>query len=223
MRSATLVKESRLSLADLTSRLATALRMSAGTRVNSQLGPRPAEPVILYEFEACPFCRKVREAISDLDLTAEIRPCPKGGKRFRPSVQEIKSGATFPFMIDPNTDTEMFESADIVRYLYDNYGVGNPPSSLTSPFFLLSSQAASLARGVAGAIAKSSEAPDEPLVLEGFEGDPQARLVRERLCELELPYIRRNADVVRLIDPTSGQAPDGADDIIAYLGQTWAR
>jgi glutathione S-transferase len=26
-----------------------------------------------------------------------------------------------PYLIDPNTDTEMFESADIVRYLEDTY------------------------------------------------------------------------------------------------------
>jgi hypothetical protein len=28
----------------------------------------------------------------------------------------------FPYLADPNTGTEMFESADIVRYLVDTYG-----------------------------------------------------------------------------------------------------
>lgn len=30
----------------------------------------------LYEFEACPFCRRVREAITDLDLNVEVRVAP---------------------------------------------------------------------------------------------------------------------------------------------------
>ena len=37
----------------------------------------------LYEFESCPFCRKVRDALTELDLEAMIYPCPKGGSVFR--------------------------------------------------------------------------------------------------------------------------------------------
>ncbi|MGB1558462.1 MAG: glutathione S-transferase N-terminal domain-containing protein [Oceanococcaceae bacterium] len=44
---------------------------------------QPAQPLVLYEFEACPYCRLVREILTELDLDADIRPCPKGGKRFR--------------------------------------------------------------------------------------------------------------------------------------------
>jgi len=36
--------------------------------------------LILYEFEACPFCRRVRETLSRLDLDCEIRPCPQDGR-----------------------------------------------------------------------------------------------------------------------------------------------
>ena len=39
---------------------------------------RPQKLLELYEFEGCPFCRKVREAISVLDLDVTIYPCPKG-------------------------------------------------------------------------------------------------------------------------------------------------
>ena len=28
----------------------------------------------------------------------------------------------FPFLHDPNTGTEMYESADIIDYLYEHYG-----------------------------------------------------------------------------------------------------
>ena len=44
-----------------TSVLATVARLGYAERVGS-LGPRPEKPLELYEFEACPFCRKVREA-----------------------------------------------------------------------------------------------------------------------------------------------------------------
>jgi glutathione S-transferase len=30
-----------------------------------------------------------------------------------------------PFLVDPNTNVEMFESADIVRYLEATYGAGD--------------------------------------------------------------------------------------------------
>ena len=58
------------------------LRIGSGMAVGRP-GPRPAKLLELYEFEACPFCRKAREALSILDLEAMIYPCPKGGPRFR--------------------------------------------------------------------------------------------------------------------------------------------
>ena len=38
--------------------------------------PRPAQPLLLYEYEGSPFCRKVREAALLLDISVELRPCP---------------------------------------------------------------------------------------------------------------------------------------------------
>ena len=40
---------------------------------------RPAKPLELYEYEACPFCRKVREALSMLDIDVIVYPCPRDG------------------------------------------------------------------------------------------------------------------------------------------------
>jgi hypothetical protein len=59
------------------------LRAPNGRRVGA-LGARPARPLELFDFEGCPFCRLVREALSMLDLDAQIYPCPRGGTRFRP-------------------------------------------------------------------------------------------------------------------------------------------
>ena len=44
---------------------------------------RPAQPLILYAYEGCPSCRRVRLALEALDLPTEVRPCPKGGRRYR--------------------------------------------------------------------------------------------------------------------------------------------
>mgnify|MGYP002038606534 CR=1 FL=1 len=54
-----------------TSVLATLARGGSGLAVGA-LGNRPEKTLILYDFEGCPFCRKVREALSILDLEAEI-------------------------------------------------------------------------------------------------------------------------------------------------------
>ena len=68
---------------DVTSSLGTTILTGAGGLSVRGMGPRPEQRLILYDFEACPFCRKVRELLSDLDLEVEVRPCPKGGRRFR--------------------------------------------------------------------------------------------------------------------------------------------
>ena len=49
---------------------------------------KPELMLQLYDIENCPYCRLVREALTDLDLDAEIYPCPKQGERFRPLVVE---------------------------------------------------------------------------------------------------------------------------------------
>ena len=53
------------------------------------LGSRPARPLELYDFEGCPYCRKVREALSMLDLDAIVYPCPKGATMHRAAVERL--------------------------------------------------------------------------------------------------------------------------------------
>ena len=104
-----------------TSTLASSLRGWQGIR--SRPAPvRPAKTLQLYDIENCPYCRLVREALTELDLDAEIYPCPKQGERFRPEVVERGGKAQFPYLVDPNTGVEMYESLDIVEYLFDTYG-----------------------------------------------------------------------------------------------------
>src|SRR5689334_8747696 len=96
---------------------ATVARLGTGINADS-VGRRPDKLLELYEFEACPYCRKVREALTATDVDVLIYPCPRGGKRFRPRVAKLGGREQFPYLIDPNTDRAMYESDDIVKYLY---------------------------------------------------------------------------------------------------------
>lgn len=162
---------------------------------------QPERPLELYDMENCPYCRVVREALSALDLDALVYPCPKRGERYRPRVVELGGKAQFPFLVDPNTGERLYESADIVAYLYRTYGGRPAPSWLALK--LVAQPAANLAsalRAGAGLRMRPSKAPSQPLELFSLEGSPYARLVRERLCELELPYRLRNMGRTRAGD-----------------------
>ena len=100
----------------VTSVAATLARAGAGTAAEAP-AQRPVETLELYDFEACPFCRRAREALSELDLDAIVYPCPKGGTRFRPKARELGGKEQFPYLVDSNTQTAMYESADIVTFL----------------------------------------------------------------------------------------------------------
>ena len=175
--------------------LASIIRLGAGTRVGKP-GPRPAQPLQLYEYEGCPFCRKVREALTNLALSVVIYPCPKGGPRYREEVVRLGGRMMFPYLIDPNTGTGMYESGDIVRYLFKNYGSGRVPISLLlGPLFDFSSSMASLLRLPVGRFYRRSRQPQQALVLYSYEGCPFSRIVRETLCDMEIPYLLHNLPV----------------------------
>ena len=206
----------------------------------SSVGMRPAQPLELYEFEGCPFCRKVREALSILDLDVVVHPCPKRGHRYRDEVVRRGGKAQFPYLVDPNHGREFYESTDIVAHLYEAYGTGRPPVALgPSPFATVAVVASGLGRGKAGSFVRSSRAPEQPLEFYGFEASPYCRLVREVLCELELRYVlhnvakgsaQRDAFVARsgkmqvpyLVDPNTGVEMFESADIVAYLRETYA-
>jgi glutathione S-transferase len=155
---------------------------------------RPAAPLHLYEFEACPFCRKVREALSILDLPVLVHPCPKGGRRFRPAALRRGGKLQFPYLEDPNTGKALYESDAIVAYLFEQYGSGRipwalRPGRLTDLWLAL----AGLPRlGAGGFFRGSAHGNAAPVELYGFEASPQTRLIREQLCSLEVAYVLRN-------------------------------
>ena len=175
----------------LNSTLASTLRLWRGTNARPS-ARQPARHLQLYEFEACPYCRLVREALTELDLDAVIYPTPHGGKRFRPKVAGMGGKQQFPFLVDPNTGKSMYESADIIDYLYEQYGGRPAPTRLLRPLDVSTSVLAGIPRMRSGARARPSKAPKRPLELFSFESSPYSRRVRELLCELELPYLLRS-------------------------------
>lgn len=146
-------------------------------------------PLVLYEFEGCPFCRKVREAVSMLSLEVEFRPCPQDSSFRREIKEQYGQKSTFPFMMDPNTGVEMFESDDIIQYLFRTYGKGEVPSSLQGNIFCtLSAGLSLLPRATKGGRRRSSNPPELPLTLWSGEGSPFAKIVKEELCELQIVH-----------------------------------
>ncbi len=174
----------------LSSTAASFLRGVSGIQATPALD-KPAQPLELYEFEGCPFCRLVREVLTELDLDAVIYPCPKGGERYRPEVLTLGGRAQFPFLVDPNTGASLYESADIIEYLFVTYGRRDVPLRWQAASIQkLGSTLAGIPRMGAGVRARPSRhRPEQLLELYSFESSPFARLVRERLCELEIAYV----------------------------------
>ena len=219
---------------------ATLVRLPVGMTVG-ELGPRPEQPLELYEFEACPYCRKVREALTMLDLEAMIYPCPKKGPRFRKQVVAKGGKAQFPYFVDPNTGEAMYESDDIIAYLYETYGDGQVPWILSlGPLTTLGASFASAFRLGRGQGYRPARAPKKPLELYSFEISPYARIAREALCTLEIPYLLHNVGkkspsrpafekrsgkvmVPYLVDPNTDTEMFESAEIVAYLQETYAK
>lgn len=163
-----------------------------GTRVVHQ-AQQPAQYLQLYDMEGSPYCRFVREAFTALGLDVQILPCPAGGKRYRPQAQALGGKQQFPLLVDPNTGRTLYESADIVDYLFATYGTGRTPASYQrGPVRPAFSALATVARGLRGIRARPARSPEQQLHLWSFESSPYSRLVRERMTELELPYVLHN-------------------------------
>jgi len=228
---------SRLDVA--TSLFATLTRAASGAWVG-ELGSRPERPLELYEFEACPYCRKVREALSILDLEATIYPCPKRGPRFRIYTIERGGKSQFPYLVDPNTGAALYESDDIVRYLFTRYGNGQVPLLLGAGFLTdVNLGAAGIWRGLRGVGYRPARQPEQLLELWSYEASPYCRIVREVLCTLELAYrlhsvargspsraafVERSGrmQIPYLVDPNTGKAMFESADIVEYLEAEYA-
>ena len=80
----------------------------------------PKKPLELYSFEISPYCRIAREALCTLEIPYLLHKFGKES-RSRPAFEKRSGRIMVPHLVDPNTDTKMFESAEIVAYLEETY------------------------------------------------------------------------------------------------------
>jgi len=225
---------------DLSSFVATIVRLGRGAypKITADHRPEPKQLLELYDFEGCPYCRKVREVLCELDLDFLVHPVAKGSPR-RSELAQIGGTLQVPFLLDRNTNTRLYESDDISVYLNATYGAGVRAGwSLPVPSFIddLNSGLASAARLGRGVRCRTTKkrSPLTPLTLYNMEASPYCRKVREALSELDLEYIVRNVpkgspkraelstrggkvQVPYLVDPNKPVEMYESDDIVAYL------
>lgn len=75
----------------------------------------------LYQFESCPFCAKVRQVMTELQLDYICRNVPKGSQK-RDIVSHLGGQDMVPFLVDLDKGIKMYESDDIIAYLREHYG-----------------------------------------------------------------------------------------------------
>lgn len=229
---------------DLSSFAATVVRLGRGLypRVTADQRPEPKEMLELYDFEGCPYCRKVREALCELDLDYLNHPVGKGSAH-RAQLRDIGGTVQAPYLIDPNTGTRLYESDEIVEYLNETYGAGRragwplPIPSFVDNFNSALASGVRLGRGVRCRVAER-QTHLQALTLYNMEGSPYCRKVRETLSELDLDTVIRNLpkgspkrtelmqrggkmQVPYLIDANTGRELYESDDIVAYLEATY--
>ncbi|WEL19746.1 glutathione S-transferase N-terminal domain-containing protein [Candidatus Nanohalococcus occultus] len=78
----------------------------------------PEQMLEVYQFEGCPFCSKVRQKMTDLGIDFIARAVDP---QDRSRVEEVSGQTNVPVLVDPNKDTVMPESDDIVEYLDEHY------------------------------------------------------------------------------------------------------
>ncbi|WP_312967806.1 glutathione S-transferase N-terminal domain-containing protein [Acinetobacter gerneri] len=178
--------------------LASALTEGGRGENGTAFPKQPNKALKLYEFEGSPFCRRVREVLTTLNLDYEVYPCPKGGEKYRKIVKEKGGKLQFPFLVDENTGEQLYESQEIIHHLFKNYGKsGTTPKKYAHyPKIPVAAFAGTLINGARGVwIDKkivNRQAPEKLLELWGFEASPFTRVVRGVLAELEIPFIFHN-------------------------------
>jgi glutathione S-transferase len=129
----------------------------------------PGDKMIeLYSYDACPFSRRVREALDSLELPYLLHNHPLHGAlpshvaSLQASVQRANSLSPTPvacsgppFLVDPNTNTFLTNSTECVEYLMKTYAVGKA----TANWSAYSTQGASSSHGTIPGFARDESAP----------------------------------------------------------------
>ncbi|XP_070053068.1 uncharacterized protein [Nicotiana tomentosiformis] len=176
----------------------------------------------------------LEEATSRLSTLARL---PWGSR-----AQYGKLGSKDGSKVNPLMHLQIFEFGDIVKYLFQQYGQGRNPSTGLLESTIVTGWMPTLlraGRGMALWDRSRKEPPPKKLELFSYENNPYARIVREALCELELPYILNNIgegsareelliqisggkEVPYLVDPNTGTQIGDYKKITSYLFQTYS-
>ena len=194
------------------------------------------KPIIIYEDESSAECKRVREAISHLDLLAEFRPCPNGRNGWSDDQARISNGKRgLPYMVDTNAPYQfkLKGAKEIVPYLWESYGPGESeaPAALTK------------SGGGGGGSLASKARPDfqkvKPIVLYGFEGSSNVAKVKKTLNSLALahqfvpcakgspnrkkPVFSKTFQVPFISDPNTGVSMFESAEIVNYLNEVYTK
>lgn len=78
-----------------------------------------SEMMKLYQFESCPYCKMVREVMSDLELTYININVPRDRSQ-RHEVIRVSGQPTVPVLVDG--DVVLDDEEKIIPYLREKYG-----------------------------------------------------------------------------------------------------
>jgi glutathione S-transferase len=76
----------------------------------------------LYQFESCPYCRTVRQKLSDLGLDYIARNAPPGRPDKDKVLIAISGDRKVPFLVDPDAGVYLSGDRAIVAWLEERYG-----------------------------------------------------------------------------------------------------
>jgi|LakMenEpi03Aug12_release.lakeMendotaPanAssembly.Ray.scaffolds.fasta_scaffold163367_1 glutathione S-transferase len=86
----------------------------------------------LYQREDCPFCRKVRVVLNELELDYICRISHTGSKQ-REIMLKLGGQPQVPFLVDQDKGILLYESDAIVEYLHKTYGKSTQDEADNSP------------------------------------------------------------------------------------------
>ena len=74
----------------------------------------------LYQFESCPYCRRVRDKLSELEIDYICRNVQYGTPKWEEFIK-LNPNEQVPYLVDPEKRVAMDESDRIIAYIEKEY------------------------------------------------------------------------------------------------------
>ena len=97
-------------------------RLGKGAKYRPSRANADTKPIIMWSYEASPFCILVRETLTELEIPHLVKTCARGSPK-REELFAAEGRFQAPFINDPNTGVKSFESASIIEYLEETYAL----------------------------------------------------------------------------------------------------